>query len=147
MTYETLAFFAAATNAGRSCVSQRTDDFGSGSRKQRSALPCAALSVFANAPPTVVLMTTAATANTTMNLFTPLPSSSRRIPGGRYRFRFPSSTDADVDDAVRGDVRQAGHGAVRELDAQLSYLRRVAESEVDARILGREVAAAGLHLS
>ena len=39
ITYETPAFLNAATSAGRSCVSQRTDDFGSGSRTQMSAPP------------------------------------------------------------------------------------------------------------
>ena len=38
ITYETFAFLNAATSAGRSCVSQRTDDFGSGSRTQMSAV-------------------------------------------------------------------------------------------------------------
>ena len=49
MTYETFAFLNAATSAGRSCVSQRTDDFGSGSRTQMSAL-AAFLVGFATAP-------------------------------------------------------------------------------------------------
>ena len=39
ITYETPAFLNAATSAGRSCVSQRTDDFGSGSSTQMSAPP------------------------------------------------------------------------------------------------------------
>ena len=69
MTYEILAFLAAAMNAGRSWVSQRTDVFGSGRRKQTSAFPCADVSVVANAPLTVVVIATAATANTTMSLF------------------------------------------------------------------------------
>src|SRR4051812_10442463 len=48
ITYDTPAFLNAETKAGRSCVSHRTDDFGSGSRTHTSApallldvLPCA----------------------------------------------------------------------------------------------------------
>src|SRR5215210_8825599 len=49
ITYETAAFLKAATKPGRSCVSHRTDDFGSGSRTQMSALADFLL-VFATAP-------------------------------------------------------------------------------------------------
>ena len=52
----------------------------------------------------------------------------------------------DRDDLVRGDVALPCHGAVRPADGELADLRRVAEAEVRARILGREVAAAGMKL-
>ena len=60
ITYETLAFLNAATSAGRSCVSQRTDDFGSGSSTQMSALPPVCLVGFATAAVTVTLTANAA---------------------------------------------------------------------------------------
>src|SRR5215210_8799828 len=88
MVYETPAFLAAATNAGRSCVSQRTDVLGSGSRKQTSPPACALLWPPwppATAPLTVVATPTTATASTTTNLVT--DSSS----GGWYRREATSS--------------------------------------------------------
>src|ERR671914_1373038 len=103
-TYETPALLAAAMNAGRSCVSQRTDVFGSGSRKHRSAL-CAAPFVFAKAPPTVVLMTTAPRANTTMSFFTP---SLLFLVGSRTLSR-PLSPFNGEGGLRRGD-RRPGHG-------------------------------------
>src|SRR5215218_8033815 len=59
ITYDTPAFVNAATSAGRSCVSQRTDDFGSGSRTQMSPPPAFLLG-FATAAETVTLTVRAA---------------------------------------------------------------------------------------
>jgi hypothetical protein len=78
ITYETPAFLNAATRAGRSCVSQRTDVFGSGSSTQMSAFPPVTLVGFAPAPPTATLTVKAATTRATMTLFTVVPSISSR---------------------------------------------------------------------
>jgi hypothetical protein len=69
MTYETLAALNAATKPGRSCVSHRTDDFGSGSRTQMSAV-AEFLLEFATAPVTDALTAKAAITRTTMSFFT-----------------------------------------------------------------------------
>ena len=75
ITYETFAFLNAATSAGRSCVSQRTDDFGSGSRTQMSAL-ADFLVGFATAAVTVTLTVSAAITRATMTFFTINPPLS-----------------------------------------------------------------------
>jgi hypothetical protein len=75
ITYETFAFLNAATSAGRSCVSQRTDDFGSGNRTQMSAPPPAVLLGFATAPVTATLTVRAAITRATMTFFTIVPPS------------------------------------------------------------------------
>jgi len=76
ITYETFAFLKAATSAGRSCVSQRTEDFGSGSRTQMSAFPPDLLVGFATAAETVTLTASAPTTRATMTFFTIIPSMS-----------------------------------------------------------------------
>ena len=60
ITYETPAFLNAVTSAGRSCVSQRTDDFGSGSSTQMSAA-AVLLAGFASAAVTATLIAASAT--------------------------------------------------------------------------------------
>ena len=75
ITYETFAFLNAATSAGRSCVSQRTDDFGSGSSTQMSAPPVRLVG-FAIADETVTLIASAPTTRATMTFFTIIPSMS-----------------------------------------------------------------------
>ena len=72
ITYETPALVNAFTNPGRSWVSQRTDDFGSGSRTQMSAPP-ARLVGFATAAVTVTLTVRAATTRAMMVFFTVFP--------------------------------------------------------------------------
>jgi hypothetical protein len=73
ITYETFAFLNAATSAGRSCVSQRTEDFGSGSRTQMSAF-ADFLVGFATAAVTVTLTATAPITRATISFFTIFPS-------------------------------------------------------------------------
>ena len=75
ITYETFAFVNAATKPGRSCVSQRTDDFGSGSSTQMSAPPFRLVG-FATADVTVTLTASAAMTSITMSLFTIVASMS-----------------------------------------------------------------------
>ena len=75
ITYETFAFVNAFTNPGRSWVSQRTEDFGSGRRTQTSAPPARFVG-FATAEVIVTLTATAATTRATMVLFTVFPSMS-----------------------------------------------------------------------
>src|SRR4051794_31484850 len=73
ITYVTLARLKAVTSAGRSCVSHRTDDLGSGSRAQIDALafeldvlPCATVVA-------VPAIATSARPITGMSFFTPVP--------------------------------------------------------------------------
>ena len=82
ITYETPALVNAATSAGRSWVSQRTEDFGSGRSTQMSALPPVRRSDFADADETVTATASAATTSATMVLFTVFPSMSVRIGPG-----------------------------------------------------------------
>src|SRR5262245_26851054 len=63
ITYETFAFVKAATSAGRSCVSQRTDVLGSGSSTQMSALALFLLTA-AVAPATVAIAAAATSSST-----------------------------------------------------------------------------------
>src|SRR5690349_6496198 len=69
ITYETFAFLNAATSAGRSCVSQRTDDFGSGRSTQISP-PAVLLAGFASAAVTATLIAASATTSKMTNFFT-----------------------------------------------------------------------------
>src|SRR5688572_22616927 len=85
MTYETLAFLNAATSAGRSCVSHRTDDFGSGSRTQMSAVVAVDFALPAVAPPTMRPTARAVTRIAMLSFFTPCPPLFLRASSaGRY---------------------------------------------------------------
>jgi hypothetical protein len=74
ITYETPAFLNAATKPGRSCVSQRTDDFGSGSSTQMSALALAFVGL-ATADVTATLTVSAPTTSVMMSFLTLFPPS------------------------------------------------------------------------
>ena len=86
ITYDTFAFLNAATRAGRSCVSQRTDVFGSGSRTQMSAPPVRFVG-FAIADETVTVIASAPTTRATMTLFTICPPFRSNLPGYARRVR------------------------------------------------------------
>ena len=59
---------------------------------------------------------------------------------GLYKRSVGYFTGEEEDDSVGADVREC-----RPADQELAYRRHAPEPEVDARILGREIAASGLH--